>query len=90
MSGAVSGNPGGIETVERAPVVLALVQDRQPAEAGLGALQDEELEERAVVVLGHSPLGVVVGEVRGRGRPGAAGGSRRHGERVRGRNRVKV
>ena len=48
---------------ERRSVTLALAQDRRPREAGLRALEVEELEERPLVVNGHAPFLVVVGDV---------------------------
>ena len=50
----------GIELIEDLAVALALAQDRVPAQAGLRALQDEELEDGAVVVQRDAPLLVVV------------------------------
>src|SRR5207237_10376317 len=54
--------------------VLALAQDRQPAEPRHEALQAELLEQPAVVLDRTAPLLVVVGEIdRVRGAPPAAG-----------------
>src|SRR5438445_5164238 len=53
-------DPCGVESVERAPIVLAFSEDRQPREARLSALQAAELEELAVVVFRGPPLRVVV------------------------------
>ena len=53
----------GVEPRERSAERRALPQDRQPAQAGLGALEDEELEVLPVVVDRHAPLGVVVADV---------------------------
>ncbi len=62
-----------VEPGERLSEVLALAQDRQPGEPGLEPLEDELLEETAVVVDREAPLGVVVGLVLGRrGAPEAA------------------
>src|SRR5262249_23716760 len=52
-----------VEFRERLPVVLALAQDRDPGEAGLRALEQEEFEQLAVVVQRNAPLGVVVFDV---------------------------
>src|SRR2546426_11297846 len=73
---AVTGDFLEVEGVERPAVVLALVEDGVPAEARLGALEDEHLEEMAVVVRGHAPLFVVVAEheVTGPRVPGTADG----------------
>ena len=48
--GAVAGDAGGSKLVEGCAVALALLEDRVPAQAGLCAFEDQELEERAVVV----------------------------------------
>ncbi len=52
---------------------LALAQNRDPGEAGLEAVEDELLEQGAVVPFGRAPLVVVIGDVqRVLARPGAA------------------
>ena len=57
---AVAGDPSRVEAVERPSVVLPLVEDGRPGQAGLGPLEDEHLEEVGVVVGGNAPLLVVV------------------------------
>jgi diguanylate cyclase (GGDEF)-like protein len=52
----------GSETGEGAPVGLALAQDRHPRKSCLRALQNQELEQPAVVVHGHAPFFVVIGD----------------------------
>src|SRR5262249_11095174 len=52
-----------VEVVERSAVGRALPQDRRPRQARLGALEDEALEESAVVAHGHTPLAVVIADV---------------------------
>src|SRR5205807_9397528 len=48
-------------------------QDGEPRQAGLGAFEEQHLEQLAVVVDGHSPLPVVIVEIqRIAARPGAA------------------
>src|SRR5690606_25630127 len=54
-----------IEVRERAPIVLALAQDGPPAQAGLRAFEDQELEVPAVVAHGHAPFCVVIKLIRG-------------------------
>src|SRR5207237_2356555 len=49
-----------VESAKRPAVILALVENRAPAEPGLGAFKDEQLEERKVVVARDAPLLVVV------------------------------
>jgi len=56
----IRGDPLRVEAVERLTVTLAFPQDGDPAQAGLGALQDEKLEQPAVVVQRDPPLGVMV------------------------------
>jgi hypothetical protein len=60
---AESGDCLDGETGERAPVTGPLVQDRRPRQPGLGALEDEQLEEMPLVVRRDAPFLVVVGEV---------------------------
>ena len=63
------------EPGERVPEALPLAQDRQPREAGLEALEREQLEQRVVAALLASPLVVVIGAVeRIVAAPPAAGG----------------
>jgi hypothetical protein len=52
-----------IEVREVFPIALALVQDRRPAESGLSAFEDQELELCPVVPHGHTPLLIVVANV---------------------------
>jgi hypothetical protein len=63
VPGAVGCDPLRVEAVEGAAVSLALRKHDAPAEAGLRALERQQLEERSVVPLGHAPLGVVIGDV---------------------------
>ena len=56
------GDGRRIEACERAPVALALVQDRRPRQPRLRPLEREHLEQVHVVVRGNAPLLVVVGE----------------------------
>ena len=71
----VAGHLPGIEAVEGAPVGRALPENRDPGEAGLGALEAEELEEPAVVVERNAPLAVVVRAVERVGPGPAAAGA---------------
>ena len=52
-----------VEARERPPIALALAQDRRPREPRLRALEDEQLEQVALVPDGDAPLLVVVGAV---------------------------
>src|SRR4029079_4160044 len=65
-------HPRRIEIGECSPVVLALLEDRLPAQARLRTFEREELEERAVVVNRHPPLVIVVHDADWRSSPGAA------------------
>ena len=51
-----------VKVVEGFAVVVAFFEDGEPAEAGLGSLEIEHLEEEPIVVDGDAPLGVVIGE----------------------------
>ena len=55
----------GVEVRERAPIAVALAQDRPPAQPGLRCFEDEELEVHAIVAHGHAPFLVVIPHVRG-------------------------
>ena len=66
-----------VEADQCLSIVLTLLQHGDPGKAGLGALEDEQLEEGAVLVERHAPLGVVIGEVESVARPWARGGGRR-------------
>ena len=39
LAGVIAGDPGDVEVVERAPVVVPLRENRRPAQARLGALE---------------------------------------------------
>src|SRR6476646_3112233 len=68
----VPRDPGGVEAREHLAIARALLEDRFPAEARLRAFEGQELEERALVVNGDAPLGVVVGDAKLGARPAAA------------------
>ena len=63
LSLAVLGDDGRVEVVEGFPVVLSLLENRLPTQARLRPFEDQELEERAVVMDRHAPLLVVVFDV---------------------------
>ena len=58
LSRRVSSDLGGVESVERLPVVVALLQDRVPTQPGLRALQNQKFEELVSRVKGKKPEGV--------------------------------
>ena len=60
---AVARDALRVEAVERLGVGLALLQDGVPAQSRLRALENQHLEEPAVVANRHAPLLVVVGDV---------------------------
>jgi len=62
LAGIESGDPGRIELRERPAVALTLLEDGRPAQAGLGAIQHEELEVPEVVMHRHPPLLIVIGD----------------------------
>ena len=49
-----------IKVVKRQAVVLTFLEHRGPRQAGLRALQVDQLKQSCVVAQGHAPLGVVV------------------------------
>src|SRR5208283_1813170 len=49
-----------LEATKGVAIAVPALEDREPAQAGLGGLENQELEVTAVVVDGHSPLGVVI------------------------------
>ena len=58
-----SSDPLRIETGEGGAEVLALPQDRQPAQTGLEAFEADLLEQPPIIHHGTAPLLVVVGDV---------------------------
>ena len=48
--------------IEGPAEVVAFLEDRLPTEAGLHTLQYKELEKKAVAMLRHSPLHIMVGD----------------------------
>ena len=52
-----------VEAVERLAEGRALAQDGDPGEPGLEAVEHQLLEHRPVVVFGHAPFLVVIGDV---------------------------
>jgi hypothetical protein len=51
-----------IEVIEGRAVVLALRQNYFPAQPGLRAFENQELEQCAIVMRGHAPLAIVIGD----------------------------
>ena len=60
LAGSIAGDLLRLEVVEGFPVGRALFQDGFPAQAGLGAFEDEKFKEPAVVVDRHAPFCIVV------------------------------
>ena len=58
-----AGELTDVEADESLPIVFTLLQDGDPGEAGLRALEDELFEELAVVADRHAPFVVVIGDV---------------------------
>src|SRR5262249_19774610 len=61
----VSRHLAGIEPAERAAIGFTLAQHGRPAQAGLRAFQQQELEVPAVVMDRHAPFPVVILEHQG-------------------------
>ena len=61
-----------VEGGECAAIGGAFAQDRRPAQACLRALENEELEQAALVRDGHAPFAVVIAHVERRARPRAS------------------
>ena len=57
------GDERRVEPGEGGAKVVALAEDRQPAQPGLGAFQGQVFEQHPVIVDGHAPLLVVVSDV---------------------------
>src|SRR5579872_721374 len=60
LAPVIERNASRIESIERLAIVAALVEDRIPAQSGLSAFENEELEEPAIVVQRNAPLLVVI------------------------------
>jgi hypothetical protein len=60
-----------IEVVKGSPVILALLQNGDPAQARLCTFEDKELEEQSVVVHRYTPFMVMVRPVQFPLSPGA-------------------
>src|SRR5207248_2427000 len=60
FSRVVAGDLVGVEVIKGVSIILALAEDRLPAQAGLGTFEDEELEELSIIVQRDAPLLVVV------------------------------
>src|SRR5579864_2220945 len=69
---AIFGNDGRIEFVKGYPVVLALLQNCFPTQTRLRSFEDQELEQKPVVVDWHAPLVIVILNVQIALRPPAA------------------
>ncbi len=51
-----------IEAAESRPIILPLAQNRVPTKAGLRSLKNQKFEKHAIVMLGDTPLFIVVGD----------------------------
>jgi hypothetical protein len=52
-----------IKTAEGPPVMIPFFQDGQPAQAGLGAFEEQHFKKASVVVPGNTPFVIMVGAV---------------------------
>src|SRR5262249_42574869 len=57
----IAGDFLRVEPVEGPPIGLPLLQNRGPAQSGLRALENQELEEETVPMDRHAPLPIVIG-----------------------------
>ncbi len=60
----VSRDTSWVEATEGAAIVLPLIENGRPTQSGLGAFEDQELEQPAIIVLRDAPFFVVVRDVR--------------------------
>src|SRR4030095_8853849 len=67
-----SRDAGGIETEKGITIRLPLLQDRLPAQTGLRAFEDQELEQQSIVVDRDAPFLIVIRDAQRRLRPRAA------------------
>jgi hypothetical protein len=67
---AVTRHFRGIEPIQHFAITLALLQDDVPAQPGLRALQNQELEPHPVIMHRHAPLLVMVANRQFIARPG--------------------
>src|SRR5262249_28339819 len=61
--GGIAGDFLGVERVEGLPIGSPLFQNRRPAQSGLSALEDQELEQQTVPMNRHAPLSIVIGSL---------------------------
>lgn len=59
---AVTSDLLGAKAIERLAIIFALLENGIPAQSGLGAFENEELEEDAVIVHRHAPFLIVIGD----------------------------
>src|SRR5689334_3379607 len=52
-----------IEAVEGAAEILAFAQDRNPGQAGLETVEHELFVKRAIIIFGHAPFLIVIGDI---------------------------
>ena len=60
----VASDASSIEAIEGAAIIFALIENGGPAKSRLRAFQNEQLEQLTVVMQRHTPLAIVVGDVR--------------------------
>jgi hypothetical protein len=56
----IRGDRGRIEVIKGFPVILSFAQDGHPAQHGLGTVQDQVLEQAALVVFRQAPFFIMV------------------------------
>ena len=60
LAPVVARNFCGIKAGKSGTIVLALPQNRVPAQPGLRSLQNQKLKQDAIPVLGHAPFAIVI------------------------------
>jgi hypothetical protein len=69
---AIAGDLLCAESIERLPIVLPFLQNRDPTQSRLGAFENQELEEHPIVVQRDAPFFIVIGDGRFGGSPRTA------------------
>src|SRR5437660_762953 len=70
LAGVVAHHLLNIKIVERATIILAFFQNRNPAQSSLRAFQDQKLEQQAVIMYRNAPFLIMIGDVEITVRPG--------------------
>src|SRR5262245_21517612 len=60
LANPVPGNLTGIKVVEGDPIICATLQNRQPTQSSLSALQNQKLEQESIVPNRNAPFKIVI------------------------------